>query len=76
MKFRTELNPSKRTTSADREINRLNNVKQGYLRQRQEKQIELDVINSEISSVEAQIANIVMHKPKMRKEREKCRNKL
>lgn len=70
------LNPIKRSTSADREINELNNLKQEYLRKRQEKQIELDMINSEISSIEAQIANIIMHKPKMRKERTKCRNKI
>lgn len=70
---KTETNPLRRNTSADKEINELDSLRTEYLRQRQEKQIELDVINSNISSIEAQIANIIMNKPKPKKGRSKCR---
>lgn len=69
----SETNPLRRNTSADKEINELDSLRTEYLRQRQEKQIELDVINSNISSIEAQIANIIMNKPKPKKGRSKCR---
>lgn len=56
------INPLKRNTSADRQIEELNKRKSEYVRERSEKQLELDVINSDISLIEAQIANIMMMK--------------
>ena len=61
------INPLKRNTSADRQIEQLNKSKSEYVRQRSEKQLELDVINSKISSIEAQIANILMIKRRSHK---------
>ncbi len=58
----TEINPSKRNTSADKEIAELDSRKSEYIRQRTDKQLEIDVINSNISSIEARIANILMKK--------------
>ena len=46
------INPLKRNMSADRQI---------------EEQLELDVINSDISLIEAQIANILMMKGRKHK---------
>lgn len=54
--------PLKRNLSADKQIEALNKQKSEYVRERSEKQLELDVINSEISLIEAQIANILMIK--------------
>ncbi len=54
------INPSKRNMSADSQIAELNKRKSEYVRERTEKEIELDVINSAISLIEAQIANILM----------------
>lgn len=36
--------------------------KDKYIQLRREKQLEIDVINSDISGIEAQIANILMNK--------------
>lgn len=56
------INPLKRNMSADSQIEELNKRKSEYVRERSEKQLELDVINSDISLIEAQIANILMMK--------------
>ncbi len=61
------INPLKRNTSADRQIEELNKRKSEYVRERSEKQLELDVINSDISLIEAQIANILMIKGRKHK---------
>lgn len=58
------INPLKRNMSADRQIEELNKRKSEYVRERSEKQLELDVINSDISLIEAQIANIMMKERK------------
>lgn len=58
----TEIDRSKRNTSADKEIAELDSRKSEYIRQRTDKQLEIDVINSNISSIEARIANILMKK--------------
>lgn len=56
------INPLKRNMSANSQIEELNKRKSEYVRERSEKQLELDVINSDISLIEAQIANILMMK--------------
>lgn len=61
------VNPSKRNLSADSQIEELNKRKSEYIGVRSEKQLELDVINSAISSIEAQIANILMVKRRTHK---------
>ncbi len=61
------INPLKRNMSADRQIEELNKRKSEYVRERSEKQLELDVINSDISLIEAQIANILMMKGRKHK---------
>lgn len=61
------INPSKRNLSADKQIEELNKRKSEYVRERSEKQLELDVINSDISLIEAQIANILMIKGRKHK---------
>lgn len=61
------INPLKRNMSADRQIEELNKRKSEYVRERSEKQLELDVINSDISLIEAQIANILMIKGRKHK---------
>ena len=61
------INPLKRNTSADRQIEELNKRKSEYVRERSEKQLELDVINSDLSLIEAQIANILMIKGRKHK---------
>lgn len=61
------VNPSKRNLSADSQIAELNKRKSEYISVRSEKQLELDVINSKISSIEAQIANILMIKRRTQK---------
>ncbi len=58
----TEINPLKRNISAEKQIADLDSRKSEILRKRREKQIELDVIDSDISLIEAQIANIMMCK--------------
>lgn len=58
----TEINPLKRNISAEKQITDLDSRKSEILRKRREKQIELDVIDSDISPIEAQIANIMMCK--------------
>lgn len=60
----TELNPLKRNISADKEISQLDSRRSDFIRQRKEKQLELDVLDSDISSIEAQIANILMNRRK------------
>ncbi|MBQ5318255.1 MAG: hypothetical protein J6K17_04115 [Oscillospiraceae bacterium] len=59
---RTGINPLKRNISAVKQISELGERKAKFVKLRQEKQLELDVINSDISSIEAQIANILMIK--------------
>ncbi len=61
------INPSKRNMSADSQIEELNKRKSEYVRERSEKQLELDVINSDIYLIEAQIANILMVTRRKRK---------
>lgn len=61
------INPSKRNMSADSQIAELNKRKSEYVCRRTEKEIELDVINSDISLIEAQIANILMIKGRKHK---------
>lgn len=61
------INPLKRNMSAERQIEELNKRKSEYVRERSEKQLELDVINSDISLIEAQIANILMMKGRKHK---------
>lgn len=61
------INPLKRNMSANRQIEELNKRKSEYVRERSEKQLELDVINSDISLIEAQIANILMMKERKHK---------
>ena len=64
---RTGINPLKRNISAVKQISELGERKAKFVKLRQEKQLELDVINSDISSIEAQIANILMIKRSKRK---------
>lgn len=59
---RTEIEPYKRNISASEEICELGEKKDKYIELRREKMLELDVINSDISLIEAQIANILMNK--------------
>lgn len=59
---RTEIDPYRRNISAAEEICELGEKKDRYIQLRREKQLELDVINSDISLIEAQIANILMTK--------------
>ncbi len=59
---RTEIEPYKRNISASEEICELGEKKDKYIELRREKLLELDVINSDISLIEAQIANILMNK--------------
>ena len=64
---RTEINPSRRNISVTEQINELGEKRAKFVQLRQEKQLELDVINSDISSIEAQIANILMRKRSRKK---------
>ena len=66
---RTEINPYRRNISVTEQINELGEKKRKFVQLRQEKQLELDVINSDISSIEAQIANILMIKRSRENER-------
>ncbi len=61
------INPLKRNMSSDRQIKELKELKSVYVRERSEKQLEIDVINSKISSIEAQIANILIIKRRTHK---------
>lgn len=63
----TEINPSKRNMRAEKEIAELGNKKEEFIRQKTSKQLEIDVINSKISAIEAQIANIIMIKRRLKK---------
>ena len=58
----TEIEPYKRNISAFDEICELEEKKDRFIQLRREKQLELDDINSNISLIEAQIANILMTK--------------
>lgn len=60
----TEINPLKRNVSADEEIRQLDSRRSNFLQQRKEKILELDVIDSDISFIEAQIANILINRRK------------
>lgn len=66
---RTEINPYRRNISVTEQINELGEKKRKFVQLRQEKQLELDIINSDISSIEAQIANILMIKRSRKNER-------
>lgn len=59
---RTEIDPYRRNISASEEISELGKKKDSCIQLRRKKQLELDVINSDISLIEAQIANILMIK--------------
>lgn len=59
-----EINPCRRNTSAEKEIAILGDKKENYIRKRSEKMLEIDVLDSTISSIEAQIANIMMKRSK------------
>ena len=59
---RTEIEPYKRNISASEAICELGEKKNKYIELRREKMLELDMINSDISLIEAQIANILMTK--------------
>lgn len=59
---RTEIDPYRRNISASEEISELGKKKDRCIQLRCKKQLELDVINSDISLIEAQIANILMTK--------------
>ena len=59
---RTEIEPYKRNISASEEICELGEKKDKFIELRREKMLELDMINSDISLIEAQIANILMTK--------------
>ena len=64
---RTEINPYRRNISVTEQINELGEKRAKFVQLRQEKQLELDVINSDISSIEAQIANILIRKRSRKK---------
>ncbi len=64
---RTEINPLKRNISVVKQISELGERKAKFVKLRQGKQLELDAINSDISSIEAQIANILMRKRSRKK---------
>ncbi|MBQ8904492.1 MAG: hypothetical protein IJY73_09470 [Oscillospiraceae bacterium] len=64
---RTEINPYRRNISVTEQINELGEKRAKFVQLRQEKQLELDVINSDISSIEEQIANILMRKRSRKK---------
>lgn len=64
---RTEINPYRRNISVTEQINELGEKRAKFVQLRQEKQLELDVINSDISSIEAQISNILMRKRSRKK---------
>lgn len=64
---RTGINPLKRNISAVKQISELGEKRAKFVQLRQEKQLELDVINSDISSIEAQIANILIRKRSRKK---------
>ena len=64
---RTEINPYRRNISVTEQINELGEKRAKFVQLRQEKQLERDVINSDISSIEAQIANILMKKRSRKK---------
>ena len=59
---RTEIDPYRRNISASEEISELGKKKDRGIQLRRKKQLELDVINSDISLIEAQIANILTTK--------------
>lgn len=63
----TESNPLKRNISAERQIKILTDTKEKYLQYKQEKMIELERIESDISQIDAQIANIMMKKSRRKK---------
>ena len=57
-----EIDPYKRNTYAEQEISLFGDKKEDLICQRTEKILEIDIINSNISSIEAQIANIMMNR--------------
>ena len=59
---RTEIDPYRRNISASEEISELGKKEDRCIQLRRKKQLELDVINFDISLIEAQIANILMIK--------------
>lgn len=65
----TVFNPHRRNISAAKQLEELYGKKAEYVRLQSEKQLELDVISSDISSIEAEIANIMMKKSKRKKRR-------
>ena len=65
----TGFNPHRRNISVSKQLEELYGKKAEYVRLQSEKQLELDVICSDISSIEAEIANIMMRKAKRKKRR-------
>ena len=63
------FNPHRRNISAAKQLEELYGKKAEYGRLQGEKQLELDVINSDISSIEPELANIMMSKSKRKKRR-------
>lgn len=63
----TESNPLKRNISAAKQIKALTDEKEKYLKHQQEIRIELERIESDISQIDAQIANIMMKKSRRKK---------
>ncbi len=62
-----ESNPLKRNISVSRQIQALTEEKEKYQQYWQEKKIELERIESDISQIDAQIANILARNRSRRK---------
>lgn len=58
----SEIIPYKRNTSAEREIKKLYEKKAEYQELAKKKQLEIEVINSDISLIDAQVADMMMKK--------------
>lgn len=63
----TELNPRSRNIKADLQLSALDEEKRKYLKIRQDKMIEIDKINLEISRIEQETANILIKKTRRKK---------
>ena len=58
----SEIIPYKRNTSAKRETEKLYEKKAEFQELAKKKQLEIEVINSDISLIEAQVADMMMKK--------------
>ena len=63
----TELNPRSRNIKADLQLSALDEEKKKYMKIRQDKMIEIDKINLEISRIEQETANILIKKTRRKK---------